>query len=287
MENKTYTDKIETTKEFDELIKSTKIEGIHHAGFSTRCIHDGQEPETVHGSVNVPIHMSSTFAQKGPAVLYSQYDYTRAGNPTIQALCESVASLEYAKYGQVFASGCGATLCVNGLLSSGDHLICSDDVYGGTNRQINKILVPRFGIQVDFIDMTVPENVEKAIKPNTRLIWIETPTNPTMKVTDIQAITTIAKKHENIITCVDNTFATPYFQSPLLLGADIAYSSMSKYLGGHSDVIAGCISTNSKDLYDRISFNCKSNLVFTSRFRNQHLSFRLLSLAQRNQNFES
>lgn len=262
MQNQKYLDHQPKVSEFEELINSVHVTPINHVGFSTKCIHDGQEPEQIHGSVNVPIHMTSTYAQKGPAQPFSKFDYTRCGNPTTDALCQSVASIEYAQYAQVFSSGCGATLCVNSLLKTGEHIVCCDDVYGGTNRQLNKILVPHFGLQIDFVDMTILENVEKAIKPNTKMIWIETPTNPTLKVCDIQAICELAKKH-NLITCVDNTFASPYFQSPLLLGADISYSSMTKYLGGHSDVVAGCIATNNKELFDRIYFNCKSTLRLT------------------------
>lgn len=152
-------------------------------------------------------------------------------------------------------------MCVNALLKSGEHIVCCDDVYGGTNRQINKILVPQFGIQVDFIDMTNVENVLGAIKPNTKLVWIETPTNPTLKVADIQAISSAVKKvREDIIVVVDNTFCSPYLQSPLLLGADISYNSMTKYMGGHSDAVAGCIATNSQELNDRIFFNMKSKI---------------------------
>jgi cystathionine gamma-lyase len=256
MENPKYTEGHKKS-EFSDLIASVKVAEASHTGFSTNCIHAGQPPETVHGSVNVPIHLSSTYAQKGPAQCYSKFDYTRCGNPTTDALCQCIAALEHAKFAQVFSSGCGATACINAILKTGEHIVCCDDVYGGTNRQLNKIMVPNFGIQVDFVDMTSLEAVEKAIKPNTRMIWIETPTNPTLKVADIQAICEIAKKH-NVFTVVDNTFASPYFQSPLLLGADISYNSMTKYLGGHSDVVAGCIATNSQELYDKLYFNCRS-----------------------------
>jgi cystathionine gamma-lyase len=262
MEHKDYLQAHRGPSEFDEFIKNSQTQVANHRGFSTKCVHAGQEPEPVHGSVNVPIHLTSTYAQHGPTELYSKFDYTRCGNPTTDHLCQSVAAIEYAQYAQVFSSGCGATVCINALLQSGEHIVCCDDVYGGTNRQLNKVLVPKFGLQVDFVDMTDIQNVISAIKDNTRLVWIETPTNPTLKVADIQAISQAVKKiRESIIVVVDNTFCSPYLQSPLLLGADVSYNSMTKYLGGHSDVVAGCIATNSKDLYDQISFNGKSSLL--------------------------
>src|SRR3990167_8240225 len=178
MENPKYTAANKSTGEFAELISSTTVQPANHVGFSTRCVHDGQPPEPIHGSVNVPIHLTSTYAQKAPAQPFGKFDYTRCGNPTTEALGTCVASLEHGQYGQIFSSGCGATTCITSLLSTGDHIVCCDDVYGGTNRLINKILTPRFGIQVDFIDMTNLAEVEAAFKPNTKLVWIETPTNP-------------------------------------------------------------------------------------------------------------
>lgn len=283
MDSEQYRSAHRPTSEFQEFINGVKTQVAHHPGFSTKCVHAGQEPEPVHGSVNVPIHLTSTYAQRGPTELYSKFDYTRCGNPTLDHLCQSIAALEYAQYAQVFSSGCGATVCINALLSSGDHIVCCDDVYGGTNRQLNKVLVPQFGIQVDFVDMTILDEVLKAIKPNTKLVWIETPTNPTLKVADIQAIAQATKKvREDIVVVVDNTFCSPYLQSPLLLGADISYNSMTKYLGGHSDVVAGCMATNRKDLFDRVSFNCKSRLSLPS-FRHESRRFRRLHAASRHQ----
>lgn len=283
MENTKYQE-LNTASEFDDFITTVKLHSTQHSGFSTKCVHAGQDPEPVHGSVNVPIHLSSTYAQKAPTELYSKFDYSRCGNPTLDCLCQNIAALEYGQYAQVFASGCGATACISCLLSTGDHIICSDDVYGGTNRQLNKILIPRFGIQADFICMAAPQNVVEAIKPSTKLVWIETPTNPTLKVADIEAISKAVKEvNKDIIIVVDNTFSSPYFQSPLLLGADVSYNSMTKYMGGHSDVVAGCIATNSKDLYDRISFNCKSKLTSNFSPRYQPRSFRWFPATQRSQ----
>lgn len=211
--------------------------------FSTIAIHHGQGPEAIHGSVNVPIHMSSTFAQKDIAQPYGKFDYGRGGNPTREAVEKVIAGLEFAKYCIAFSSGCGATATILHTLKSGDHLIVCDDVYGGTQRYMRLFARDKFGIQLDFVDKTNLENIEKAMTPETKMIWIETPTNPTMKIIDIEGACKIAKKH-GVISVVDNTFATPFLQSPLLLGADIAYHSCTKYLGGHSDVVMGAIATN-------------------------------------------
>lgn len=224
-------------------------------GFSTLAIHEGQSAEAIHGSINVPIHYSSTFKQHSPGVLFTKYDYTRAGNPTVDALNQCYASLEQGKYALTFSSGCAASTSVFMSLKSGDHVISIDDVYGGTNRMMNKIF-KKFGLEISMIDMTL-DNLEKTVQPNTRLLWIETPTNPTLKVTDIAKVCTWAKT-KSIMTVVDNTFASPFLQNPLLLGADIALHSCTKYLGGHSDVIAGMIVTNSKEIHDKLFFNLLS-----------------------------
>jgi len=223
--------------------------------FATRAVHAGQDPETVHGSINVPIHLSSTFAQKGPGELFSKFDYTRGGNPTVDALNTCIASLEKGKHALTFSSGCAATTSILMTLSAGDHVISIDDVYGGTNRLMNKVL-SRFNLQFSMIDMTV-ENLKKTITDKTKIVWIETPSNPTLKVTDIKAICEFTKEH-NIITVVDNTFASPVLQTPLSLGADIVLHSCTKYMGGHSDVIAGTIITNEEKLYKNILFNLLS-----------------------------
>ena len=228
---------------------------VINPSFSTNAIHKGQEPEAVHGSINVPIHLSSTYKQLAPGVLASKYDYTRAGNPTVDALNECLASLEHAKFGLTFASGCAATTSVLMTLSPGDHVISIDDVYGGTNRLLNRVLA-RFGLQVSMINLT-PENLEKEMRPNTRVVWIETPTNPTLKIADIEALCRVAKQH-GALTVVDNTFASSYLQSPLLLGADAVIHSCTKYIGGHSDVIAGAFLTSNEELYLKVKFNLLS-----------------------------
>lgn len=236
----------ETTKEF---------EIISNPGFSTRSIHEGNDPEPIHGSINVPIHFSSTYKQKSPGELFSKFDYSRAGNPTVDALNTCFASLEHGKFALTFSSGCAASTAIFMTLNSGDHVISIDDVYGGTNRMMNKIF-SRFGLKISMIDMT-PEIFKKTVTPNTKLVWIETPTNPTLKVVDIEAICKICKEL-GLISVVDNTFASPYLQSPLLLGADIVLHSCTKYISGHSDVIAGMIVTNQEELYKKIYFNLLS-----------------------------
>jgi len=201
--------------------------------------------------------MSTTFAQDQPGQLKSGYDYSRCGNPTHTALSECIRTLDYGTHGMVFSSGCGATTTIMSLLKPGDHLLCSDDVYGGTNRMINKVLKPQYNFLADFVDLTDLAAVKKAIKPNTRMLWVETPTNPTLKVCDIEELSKIAKKH-NMLVVVDCTFTTPYIQSPLLLGADIAYHSCTKYINGHSDVICGAVSVKDAELFGRIHFIAKT-----------------------------
>lgn len=224
-------------------------------GLATLAIHEGQEAEAVHGSVNVPIHYTSTFKQRSPGELYSKFDYTRAGNPTVDALNQCYASLEGGAYGLTFASGCAAATAIFLTLTVGDHIISIDDVYGGTNRMLNRIF-RKFGLENSMVDLS-PAVLEATVRPNTKLLWVETPTNPTLKVTDIQAVCKWARDR-GIISVVDNTFASPFLQNPLFLGADIVLHSCTKYLGGHSDIIAGLVVTNSKDLYDKIFFNLLS-----------------------------
>lgn len=251
-----YANKIEPNTKWTETVSEPVYKTVvPPPNFSTNAIHEGQEAEKIHGAINVPIYYSSTFKQHEPGVLYSKHDYSRASNPTVDVLNECLASLEYGKYALTFSSGCGATTCVLATLKAGDHVISIDDVYGGTNRLMNRVM-GKFGLQVEMIDLT-PKNLEVTIKENTKMLWIETPTNPTLKIADIEALCAVAKKH-NVITVVDNTFASPYLQSPLLLGADIVIHSCTKYLGGHSDIIAGAVVTNDPALYTAIKFNLLS-----------------------------
>ncbi|HEY9686094.1 MAG TPA: cystathionine gamma-synthase [Coleofasciculaceae cyanobacterium] len=207
--------------------------------FNTLAIHSHQHPDPVTGAVITPIYQTSTFAQEDAGV-HKGWDYSRCGNPTVDTLAGVLADLEGGKHGYCFASGVGAlvTLC-NALFKPGDHLLIADDVYGGTFRYTTKVLA-KYGVEIDFIDMTSLANVERAIKPNTKLIYMETPSNPLLKLVDIAAIVSIAKKH-GIPTCVDNTFASPCLQKPIALGVDIVLHSTTKYIGGHSDVVGGAL----------------------------------------------
>lgn len=221
-------------------------------GFGTRAIHAGQAPDPSTGAICTPIYQTSTFVQKSPGVIVEEYDYSRAANPTRAALEANIASLEGGKFGLAFSSGVAATGVVIHLLSAGDHVVLCDDVYGGTNRLFHRVFA-QMGIEITLVDMTDPKATEAAFKPNTKLVWIETPTNPMLKVVDIAAVTNIAKKH-GAITAVDNTFSSPYLQNPLALGADIVCHSSTKYIGGHSDAIGGVLITNDADLHKRMKF---------------------------------
>ncbi|MFO0601200.1 MAG: cystathionine gamma-synthase [Myxococcaceae bacterium] len=220
--------------------------------FDTLAIHAGQEPDPTTGAIMTPVYFTSTYVQDGPGG-HKGYEYSRTKNPTRVALENCLASLEGAKYGAAFGSGCAASDMLMHLLSQGDHVVCSDDVYGGTFRLFDKVFT-RHGLTFSFVDMTNPENIEKAIKPNTKMIWVETPTNPMLKLVDLARAAEIARKHKLISVC-DNTFMTPYFQRPLDLGFDIVTHSTTKYLNGHSDVVGGFVCTSNKDLADRIYFH--------------------------------
>jgi cystathionine beta-lyase len=223
----------------------------------TLCIHAGQEPDPIHGAVMTPIVLSSTFAQDGPAALKGPgYDYSRAGNPTRTALEGCLAALEGGKHGVAFGSGCAATMAILLLLKSGDHVLVGDDVYGGTFRIFDKVM-KQFGIEATFLDMSDPAKVRAALRPSTRLVWLETPSNPMLKIFDVAAIAEIAKKADAWLA-VDNTFATPMLQRPLDLGATLAVHSTTKYLNGHSDVVGGAVLTSDAALAERLHFVQKS-----------------------------
>jgi len=219
--------------------------------FSTKAIHVGQEADTATGATIVPIYQTSTYTQDDIGK-HKGYEYSRTGNPTRTALEKCLASLEEGEYALAFASGCAATMNVMSLLKSGDHVIASDDLYGGTYRLFQRVLT-KFGINFNFIDMSNPENLLKNITTETKMVWIETPTNPLLKLCDIKKISEICKS-KNLLLAVDNTFMSPYFQKPLNLGADIVVHSTTKYIGGHSDVIGGAVITSNKDIYQEIKF---------------------------------
>lgn len=226
-------------------------------GFATKAIHVGQPPDAFYGSVNMPIHMTSTYAQVDAAVPYYKFDYTRGGNPTREALEHCMASLEGAKYALSTSAGLATNLMVAHMCKSGDHILACDDVYGGTGRYFRTSAVAVYNMQADFVDMTDLKLVEKAIKKNTKVVWLESPTNPLLKVFDIRAIAKICKK-KGAVLVVDNTFQSPVFQNPLALGADIVVHSATKYLAGHSDVVMGFLCTNSKELFDKLNFSAFS-----------------------------
>lgn len=225
-----------------------------YKGFATQAIHEGQDPEKWNSRAVVPpISMSTTFKQDGPGE-YRGYEYSRSGNPTRECFESTIASMEGAKYGLAFASGLGASTTMMMLLKSGDHVVTSDDVYGGTNRLFTKVL-SKHGLEYSLVDCTNLELIEKSIIPGkTKMVWIETPTNPTMKVIDIQAVCNLVHKHEGIIVVTDNTFMSPYFQRPISFGSDISFSSVTKYINGHSDTVLGCIATNREDLFKELKF---------------------------------
>jgi len=219
--------------------------------FSTRAIRAGQRRNPLNGATAFPIYQTSTFGQSTIGDT-PDYCYTRTGNPTRSALEENLAELEGARHGLAFASGMSAINNVLNLLSSGDHVVSCADLYGGAYRIFTKLYV-RLGITFDFVDTTDPARVAAAIRPNTKLLWLETPSNPLLRITDIAACADIARRG-GVLTVVDNTFATPYLQSPLSLGADIILHSTTKYLNGHADVLGGAVITDSPALYEDLKF---------------------------------
>ena len=219
--------------------------------FNTKVIHGNQSHEKVTGSVNVPVFLTSTFAQKSPGE-HSGYEYSRAANPTRQALEDGLASIENGARGLAFGSGLAAIDCVLKLLNPGDEVIACDDLYGGTYRMFTK-LFEKYQLKFHFVNMNDVSNISEKITEKTKLIWLETPTNPLMKLIDIKAVCDLVKG-KNILVAVDNTFASPYLQQPLDLGADIVMHSATKYLGGHSDVIAGVLVTKTHELGEELHF---------------------------------
>jgi cystathionine gamma-lyase len=215
--------------------------------FATRAIHAGQEPDPTTGAVMTPVYQVSTYAQPSPG-MHQGYDYSRTDNPTRTAYQECLASLESGKHALVFSSGMAAVDAVLHTLKAGDHVICCDDVYGGSFRIMDKVY-KQLGLEFSFVDLSDTKKLDEHKKSNTKLIWMETPTNPLLKILDIKAITSWAKQN-GITTVVDNTFMSPYFQNPLSLGADIVAHSVTKYLGGHSDVVGGALITNDTEKYE-------------------------------------
>ncbi len=220
-------------------------------GFGTRAIHAGQRPDLLSGAIMTPIYTTSTYVQEGLGD-NKGYEYARGKNPTREALERNVASLEGGTYGFAFSSGMGCLDSIMKMFKSGDHIVCGENVYGGTFRLFDKIL-QNFGLEFSFVDARDPQLVEDAVKPNTRAILMETPTNPLMRLTDLSAVSAIAKKC-GAIFIVDNTFATPFFQKPFEHGADVVYHSTTKYLNGHSDMIGGIAITKNDDIATKLQF---------------------------------
>jgi cystathionine gamma-lyase len=219
--------------------------------FATKAIHAGQEPDPSTGAIMTPIFQTSTYTQAGLGD-HKGYEYSRSHNPTRTALEECIAALEEGQYGLAFASGMAAEQAILSLLSAGDHMISCDDLYGGSFRIFERVM-RRYNVETSYVTAGNIAAYEQAIRPNTRLIWLETPTNPLLRLIDIQAVAEIAHKH-HILLVVDNTFASPYFQQPLKLGADIVVHSTTKYINGHSDVIGGALVLNNEEVYEAIKF---------------------------------
>ncbi len=222
---------------------------------ATKYIHAGMTPDPSTGAIIPPIYQTSTYVQEFPAV-NKGYEYARSQNPTRTALENALAEIENGKFALAFSSGVAATDSVIKLLQTGDEVICGNDMYGGTYRLFTKVF-EKFGIKFHYVDLGNTDTIQQYINSNTKLIWLETPTNPLMNICDIAAVSALAQK-QNILVCVDNTFASPYLQNPLDLGADIVMHSVTKYLGGHSDVIQGCLMMNDADLREKLYFIQKS-----------------------------
>src|SRR4029077_2120922 len=221
-------------------------------GFSTRALHIGQGPDPATGAVVQPIHMATTFAQRGVGK-HQGFEYSRTGNPTRNALEECLAALEDAKHCLAFSSGLSAETTLLLLLNPGDHVVYMEDVYGGTFRLFDKVL-KRFGLPFSAVDASDIDAVERSMTPQTRMVWLESPTNPLLRIVDIDAVSEVAHSRGAMV-CVDNTFATPYLQQPLHLGADVVVHSSTKYIGGHSDVVGGALMTNNEELEAQLRFH--------------------------------
>lgn len=232
-------------------MKSIDMDKNKNMKFATKAIHAGQEPDPTTGAIMTPIYQTSTYWQKSPGD-HKGYEYSRGTNPTRKALEDCLAALENANYGLAFSSGMGATDAVLRLLQPGDEVITGNDLYGGSYRIFTKVYA-KYGIKFHFLDLSKPENMIPYLNEKTKLVWIETPTNPTMQIIDIEGIAKITKA-KNIILAVDNTFASPYLQTPMDLGADIVMHSVTKYIGGHSDVVMGALLVNDEKLYKDLWF---------------------------------
>lgn len=219
--------------------------------FATKAIHAGQQPDPTTGAIMTPVYLTSTYVQESPGV-HKGWEYSRTHNPTRKAYENCMAALENGTHGFAFASGCAATTTILAILKNNDHVVAMDDMYGGTFRLFDKVLRP-MGLQFSYADLTQVKNFEAAITPATKMVWLETPTNPTLKLADIETIAKIARQ-KGILVVVDNTFMSPYFQRPLDLGADIVVHSATKYIGGHSDMVGGIAVTNKSEIAEKLAF---------------------------------
>jgi len=233
------------------------------AGFATRAIHDGQEPDPLTGAVNVPIYLSSTYVQQGIGE-HKGYEYSRVSNPTRDRLEENLASLEGGVAARVFASGMAAINAITSMLKSGDHVVCGNDLYGGTPRLFNQVLTG-FGLEFSYVDTSDAKNVERSIRKNTRMVYVETPTNPLMALSDLAEISRICGR-KKVELVVDNTFMSPYFQQPLALGADMVVHSTTKFLNGHSDGLGGVVVCSRPDQAEKLAFLQKAAGAILSPF---------------------
>lgn len=225
----------------------------NNSGFDTAAIHAGYEPDQAMGSINVPIYASTTFAQNAPNDLRGGFEYGRVANPTVASLAKTIAALEGAEFGKVFASGMAATdIILRAILRPGDHLIMGHDAYGGTYRLIDSVFT-QWGIEFSVVDTTKPQQVADALRDNTKVVWLETPTNPLLAITDVAEVARKIKGSDATLI-VDNTFCSPYLQRPLELGADVVVHSTTKYIGGHSDVVGGAVVHNSAELDEAVDF---------------------------------
>jgi cystathionine gamma-lyase/cystathionine beta-lyase/cystathionine gamma-lyase/homocysteine desulfhydrase len=232
-------------------------------GFATRAIHAGQEPDPLTGSVTVPIYPTSTYVQQGIGE-HKGYEYSRVSNPTRARLEENLAALENGVAARVFGSGMAAINAIASLLKTGDHVVCGNDLYGGTPRLFNQVLTG-FGLEFSYVDTSDAENVERAIRKNTRLVYVETPTNPLMRLSDLNTISVICRR-KKILLVVDNTFMSPYFQQPLALGADMVVHSTTKFLNGHSDGLGGVVVCAKQEHADQLAFLQKAAGAILSPF---------------------
>jgi cystathionine gamma-lyase len=225
---------------------------MENGRFATRCIHAGQSPDPTTGAIMTPIYATSTYVQEKPGV-HKGYDYSRTNNPTRAALEANLAALEGAAHGLAFSSGCGAAdTLLGGLLSKGDHVVSGNDVYGGTYRLFKRVF-EKFGVDFTLVDTSTPGAVEKAWQKNTKLLWVETPSNPLLRITDLKAVCGFAKRN-SAVSVVDNTFATPALQNPLEKGASVVLHSTTKYLGGHSDTVGGALLMNDEKLWEKLKY---------------------------------